>query len=135
MTRHKSTVTKFLSKKYDWFFAEYNSKLLESTNYITRRLAIKESSNSIQTAAFYVFKLFAANPNKPSDIVNILVANKSKLLGLLADLSTDKEDEEFDVDKAQIMAEIASLEPKDFAEAEFMVQCWFIYFLAMLQYI
>ncbi|GAB2221177.1 hypothetical protein Droror1_Dr00012346 [Drosera rotundifolia] len=41
LTRHKSTVAKFLSKKYDWFFAEYNSKLLESSNYITRRLAIK----------------------------------------------------------------------------------------------
>lgn len=41
MTRHKSTVAEFISKNYDWFFAEYNSKLLESTNYITRRQAIK----------------------------------------------------------------------------------------------
>ncbi|XP_024987883.1 putative MO25-like protein At5g47540 isoform X2 [Cynara cardunculus var. scolymus] len=41
MTRHKSTVAEFLSKNYDWFFAEYNSKLLESPNYITRRQAIK----------------------------------------------------------------------------------------------
>ncbi|GAB2252648.1 hypothetical protein Droror1_Dr00005495 [Drosera rotundifolia] len=41
LTRHKSTVAEFLSKKYDWFFAEYNSKLLESSNYITRKLAIK----------------------------------------------------------------------------------------------
>ncbi|CAL5409381.1 unnamed protein product [Camellia sinensis] len=38
LTRHKSTVAEFLSKNYDW---EYNSKLLESTNYITRRQAIK----------------------------------------------------------------------------------------------
>ncbi|XP_022853821.1 putative MO25-like protein At5g47540 [Olea europaea var. sylvestris] len=41
LTRHKSTVAEFLSKNYDWFFAEYNSKLLESTNYITRRQAVK----------------------------------------------------------------------------------------------
>ncbi|XP_012567893.2 putative MO25-like protein At5g47540 [Cicer arietinum] len=41
MTRHKSTVAEFLSKNYEWFFDEYNSKLLESSNYITRRQAVK----------------------------------------------------------------------------------------------
>ncbi|KAJ6967635.1 hypothetical protein NC653_035760 [Populus alba x Populus x berolinensis] len=41
LTSHKSTVAEFLSKNYDWFFAEFNSKLLESTNYITRRQAVK----------------------------------------------------------------------------------------------
>ncbi|KNA11805.1 hypothetical protein SOVF_131770 [Spinacia oleracea] len=148
LTRHKSTVAEFLSKNYDWFFAEYNSKLLESSNYITRRQAVKllgdmlldrsnaatmtkyvssrdnlrilmnllrESSKTIQIEAFHVFKLFAANQNKPADITNILVANKSKLLRLLGELKTDKEDEQFDADKAQVMQEIASLEPKELA--------------------
>ncbi|KAF7803838.1 putative MO25-like protein [Senna tora] len=41
LTRHKSTVAHFLSDNYEWFFAEYNSKLLESSNYITRRQAVK----------------------------------------------------------------------------------------------
>ncbi|XP_078436959.1 mo25 family protein [Wolffia australiana] len=41
MTRHKSTVADFLSQNYDWFFLEFNSKLLESGNYMTRRQAIK----------------------------------------------------------------------------------------------
>ncbi|KAA8520188.1 hypothetical protein F0562_014444 [Nyssa sinensis] len=150
LTRHKSTVAEFLSKNYDWFFAEYNSKLLESTNYITRRQAIKvgqscwvyilldrsnsavmtryvssrdnlrilmnllrESSKSIQIEAFHVFKLFAANQNKPPDVVGILVANRSKLLRLFADFKTDKEDEQFEADKAQVVKEIVSLEPKD----------------------
>ncbi|QHO53968.1 Putative MO25-like protein [Arachis hypogaea] len=40
-TRHKSTVSEFLSKNYDWFFEEYNTRLLESNSYFTRRLAIK----------------------------------------------------------------------------------------------
>lgn len=144
-TRHKSTVAEFLSKNYDWFFAEYNSKLLESANYITRRQAIKllgdmlldrsnsatmtkyvssrenlrilmnllrESSKSIQIEAFHVFKLFAANQNKPPDIVSILIANRSKLLRLFADFKLDKEDEQFEADKAQVVREIASLEPK-----------------------
>lgn len=148
LTRHKSTVAEFLSVNYDWFFAEYNSKLLESSNYITRRQAVKllgdmlldrsnaatmtkyvssrenlrilmnllrESSKTIQIEAFHVFKLFAANQHKPADIANILVANKSKLLRLLGDLKTDKEDEQFDADKAQVMQEIASLEPRELA--------------------
>lgn len=146
LTRHKSTVAEFLSKNYDWFFAEYNSKLLESPNYITRRQAIKllgdmlldrsnsavmtryassrdnlrilmnllrESSKSIQIEAFHVFKLFAANQNKPADIVGILVANRSKLLRLFADFKPDKEDEQFEADKAQVVREIAGLEPRD----------------------
>ncbi|WZY78439.1 hypothetical protein YC2023_024823 [Brassica napus] len=148
LTRHKSTVAEFLIKNEDWFFADYNSKLLESSNYITRRQAIKllgdilldrsnsavmtryvssrdnlrilmnllrESSKSIQIEAFHVFKLFAANQNKPADIINILVANKSKLLRLLADLKPDKEDERFEADKTQVLREIAALEPRDLA--------------------
>jgi calcium binding protein 39 len=148
LTRHKSTVAEFLTKNEDWFFADYNSKLLESSNYITRRQAIKllgdilldrsnsavmtkyvssrdnlrilmnllrESSKSIQIEAFHVFKLFAANQNKPADIVNILVANRSKLLRLLADLKPDKEDERFEADKSQVLREIAALEPRDLA--------------------
>nr|AFK35268.1 unknown [Lotus japonicus] len=127
-------------------FAEYNSKLLESTNYITRRQAVKllgdmlldrsnsavmtryvssrdnmrilmnllrESSKSIQLEAFHVFKLFAANQNKPADIVGILVANKSKILRLLDDFKIDKEDEQFEADKAQVMEEIAVLELRE----------------------
>ncbi|XP_010530064.1 PREDICTED: putative MO25-like protein At5g47540 [Tarenaya hassleriana] len=148
LTRHKSTVAEFLAENYDWFFAEYNSKLLESSNYITRRQAVKllgdilldrsnsavmtkyvssrdnlrilmnllrESSKSIQIEAFHVFKLFAANQNKPPDIINILVANRSKLLRLLADFKPDKEDERFEADKAQVAREITALEPRELA--------------------
>ncbi|XAR65744.1 hypothetical protein NMG60_11009954 [Bertholletia excelsa] len=146
LTRHKSTVAEFLSKNYDWFFTEFNSKLLESTNYITRRQAVKlladilldrsnsavmtryvcsrdnlrilmnllrESSKSIQIEAFHVFKLFAANQHKPPDIISILVANRSKLLRLFADFKTDKEDQQFEADKAQVVREIAALEPRN----------------------
>ena len=35
-------------------------------------------------------QLFVANQRKPSDIINILVANKNKLLRLLADVKPDK---------------------------------------------
>ncbi|CAN6302112.1 unnamed protein product [Urochloa humidicola] len=42
VTRHKSTVVEFFSKNYDWFFAEFNSKLiLSASNYFIRRQAIQ----------------------------------------------------------------------------------------------
>lgn len=146
LTRHKSTVAEFLTRNYDWFFEEFNTKLLESSNYITRRQAVKllgdilldrsntatmvryvsskenlqilmnllrESSKSIQIEAFHVFKLFVANQHKPAEIVTILVANRSKLLRLLANFTLDKEDEQFEADKAQVVREIASLEPRE----------------------
>lgn len=146
LTRHKSTVAEFLSGNYNWFFAEFNSKLLESTNYVTRRQAVKllgdillersnsavmvryvsskdnlrilmnllrESSKNIQIDAFHVFKLFAANKNKPPGIANILVANRSKILRFFSDFKIDKEDEQFEADKALVVKEIAELESKD----------------------
>ncbi|RID79049.1 hypothetical protein BRARA_A01822 [Brassica rapa] len=146
LTRQKSTVAEFLTKNL--FFADFNSKLLESSNYITRLQAIKllgdilldrsnsvvmtkyvssmdnlrilmnllrESSKTIQIEVFHVFKLFVANQKKPSDIINVLVANRNKLLRLLADLKLDKEDESFEADKAHVVSEIASLKPRDLA--------------------
>ncbi|KAH9301280.1 hypothetical protein KI387_012863 [Taxus chinensis] len=146
LTRHKATVAEFLIKNYDWFFAQYNSKLLESENYITRRQAVKllgdvlldrsnvsvmmryvsskdnlrimmnllrESSKNIQIEAFHVFKVFVANQNKPPEIVSILIANRSKLLRFFSDFKTEKEDEQFDQDKAQVVKEIAALEPRE----------------------
>ncbi|KAL2466932.1 putative MO25-like protein [Abeliophyllum distichum] len=144
VTRHKSTVAEFLVGNYSWFFAEFNSKLLESTNYMTRRHAVKllgdilldrsnssvmiryvsskdnmrvlmnllrESHKSIQIDAFHVFKLFVANQNKPADIVNLLIANRSKLLRFFDGFNMDKEDELFEADKAQVVKEIEVLRP------------------------
>ncbi|KAK4491764.1 hypothetical protein RD792_002539, partial [Penstemon davidsonii] len=143
MTRHKSTVAEFLTENYSWFFADFNAKLLESPNYMTRRHAIKllgdilldrsnsgvmiryvssklnlrvlmnllrASQKSIQIDAFHVFKLFVANQNKPSDIINILCANRSKLLRFFDGFNMDKEDEIFEADKAQVIHEIEELQ-------------------------
>ncbi|XP_076942017.1 putative MO25-like protein At5g47540 [Bidens hawaiensis] len=167
LTRHKSTVAEYLDNNYDWFFTEYN-KLMESSNYITRRNAVKkkkgkivileivfdeigkfdvkkllgamlldrsntavmvryvsslenmrilmnllrDSNKTIQLEAFHVFKLFPANQNKPQDIVNVLVANRSKLLRFLSEFTFEKADEEFEADKAQVINEIENLVPK-----------------------
>lgn len=40
LTRHKSTVGEYLATHYDWFFEQYK-RLLVSSNYATRRMAVK----------------------------------------------------------------------------------------------
>ncbi|KAJ6680546.1 PROTEIN putative-RELATED [Salix purpurea] len=145
LTRHKSTVAEFLSANYDWFFQRYNSQLLQSPSYITRRHAVKllgdmlldrsnssvmvryvssldnmrilmnlfrDSNKTIQLDTFSSVQgsLFVANKNKPPEIVSVLVTNRSKLLRFLGDFSIDKEDEQFEADKAQVIKEIATLE-------------------------
>ncbi|KAL5230984.1 hypothetical protein ABZP36_029760 [Zizania latifolia] len=142
LTRHKSSAAEFFSRNYEWFFAEFNSKLLSSSNYIIRRQAtqllgdilldksntavmvcyisskenlivlmnlLREQSKAIQVEAFHVFKLFAANQNKSPEILGIMVTNKNKLLRFLADFTIEKEDKQFEADKAQVIAEISGL--------------------------
>ncbi|CAM0958365.1 unnamed protein product [Alopecurus aequalis] len=41
LTRHKSSAYEFFTKNYDWFFSEFNSKLLRSSNYVIRRQSIQ----------------------------------------------------------------------------------------------
>lgn len=45
--------------------------------------------------AFHVFKVFVANPKKPSEICSILYQNKTKLIPFLEAFQTDKGDEQF----------------------------------------
>ncbi|PHT44021.1 putative-like protein [Capsicum baccatum] len=122
MTRHKSTVSEFLVENYDWLLGDI---LLDRSNsaVMTRYVGskdnlrilmnlLREASKNIQLDAFHVFKLFVANRNKPTDIVNIIVVNRSKLLRFFASFRIDKEDEQFEADKAQVVKEIAELEAK-----------------------
>lgn len=142
LTRHKSSVADFFSRNYDWFFPEFNSKLLSSSNYIIRRQAtqllgdilldrsnttvmvryvsskehliilmnlLREQSKAIQVEAFRVFKLFTANKSKPPEIVGILVTNKNKILRFLADFTLDKEDNQFEADKAQVVTDVSAM--------------------------
>ncbi|XVE78343.1 hypothetical protein DITRI_Ditri13aG0137200 [Diplodiscus trichospermus] len=129
------------------FFQEYNSRLLQSGSYITRRYAIKllgnmlldhsnsavmlryvtsldnmiriminllrDSNKTIKLDTFHVFKLFVANQNKPKEIISVLVTNKSNLLPFFGEFNIDKEDEQFEADKSQIIQEIATLQLTD----------------------
>lgn len=53
-------------------------------------LSLNEWSCWFWTENMQILQLFAANQNKPPDIVSILVANRSKLLRLFSDFKTEK---------------------------------------------
>ncbi|CAL5061306.1 unnamed protein product [Urochloa decumbens] len=71
---------------------------------------LKDSSKNIRICAFHIFKVFVANPNKPREIVQVLVANHRELLKLLHNLPTSKgEDEQLDEERDLIIKEIEKL--------------------------
>ncbi|ONM25658.1 Protein Mo25 [Zea mays] len=165
LTKHEDAVSEFLSSHYEQFFGLY-TKLLSSTNYVTRRQSVKflseflleapnaqimkryilevhylnimmgllkDSSKNIRICAFHIFKLcvsttplpsfwfwrfifaawmqvFVANPNKPREIIQVLVENHREVLKLLHNLPTSKgEDEQLDEERDLIIKEIEKL--------------------------
>lgn len=67
---------------------------------------LKDSSKNIQISAFHIFKVFVANPNKPSEVKLILAKNHERLLALLNNLGKGGEDDQFEEEKELIMKEI-----------------------------
>jgi calcium binding protein 39 len=75
--------------------------------------ALKDKSPSIQVEAFHVFKIFVANPKKPSEIVDILVKNKAKLVTFLEAFPIEKDDVQFCEERDLLVTTISALEPKE----------------------
>lgn len=72
-----------------------------------------DRKKSIQFEAFHVFKVFIANPNKPQPILHILIKNKEKLVQFLSNFQNDKEDDQFNDEKAFLLKQIQQLPSKD----------------------
>jgi len=71
---------------------------------------LRDKSRSIQFEAFHVFKVFVANPNKPPPILLILSKNKEKLIAFLSNFHNDKEDDQFNDEKAFLIKQIQQLQ-------------------------
>jgi calcium binding protein 39 len=72
---------------------------------------LRDPSRSIQYEAFHLFKVFVANPAKPPAVAEILAKNADRLMRFLSDFQTDREDEEFDGEKAllrKVLGEMAA---------------------------
>ncbi|XP_063932200.1 calcium-binding protein 39-like [Zophobas morio] len=73
---------------------------------------LRNKSRNIQFEAFHLFKVFVANPNKSSQIRNILLKNKEKLVEFLQKFQNDRtDDEQFNEEKAVLIKKIEALQP------------------------
>jgi hypothetical protein len=64
---------------------------------------LRSRQSSIQFEAFHVFKIFVANPHKPAPVVEVLMANREKLVAFLRAFQNDREDDVFHDEKALLI--------------------------------
>lgn len=70
-------------------------------------------SKVVQFEAFHIFKIFAANPNKPLKVSKILNQNHERIIKLLNQIEQDRlDDNEFRQDKNAVVAKLEALEKK-----------------------
>jgi len=75
-----------------------------------------KESKAIQADAFHVFKIFAANPNKPPRVHQILLKNRERLVKLLESMGKDT-DESFVQDRRAVVQALGTLEALPVKEA------------------
>jgi len=81
----------------------------DSTNLKLMMTLLRDKSRNIQFEAFHVFKVFVANPNKPEGVLKILSKNKDKLVQFLTNFHNDKEDDQFNDEKAFLLKQIQQI--------------------------
>jgi len=73
MTRHKHTVKKFLEENYQTFLKNYNERLIESENYVTKRQSIKLLSEVLlDKINFNVMSRYVADVDNLKVIMKLL---------------------------------------------------------------
>eukprot|EP01117_Protostelium_nocturnum_P012339 TRINITY_DN4546_c0_g1_i1.p1 TRINITY_DN4546_c0_g1~~TRINITY_DN4546_c0_g1_i1.p1 ORF type:complete len:339 (-),score=73.87 TRINITY_DN4546_c0_g1_i1:145-1161(-) len=70
---------------------------------------LRDKNKSIQFEAFHVFKVFVANPNKEPSILSILSKNRDRLITFLSSFHNDKEDDQFNDEKAFLIKQVQQL--------------------------
>jgi len=81
----------------------------EPNNLKLMMMMLRDKNKSIQFEAFHVFKVFVANPNKLPSILSILTKNKDKLISFLNNFHNDKEDDQFNDEKAFLIKQVQQL--------------------------
>ncbi|EME42467.1 hypothetical protein DOTSEDRAFT_73334 [Dothistroma septosporum NZE10] len=71
---------------------------------------LKDDRRMVQYEAFHVFKIFAANPNKSTEVQKFLIMNKQRLLKFLPRFLEDRtDDDQFNDEKAWLVKAIGNL--------------------------
>jgi len=71
---------------------------------------LRDKNRTIQFEAFHVFKVFVANPNKTKPVLEILQKNKERLITFLTQFHNDKEEEQFNDEKAFLLKQIQAIQ-------------------------
>jgi len=71
---------------------------------------LEDISKSTQFEAFHVFKVFAANPNKPYSVQLVLWNNKKTLIEYLQDFQKGREDQQFLDEKKVVIEKLNAIE-------------------------
>jgi hypothetical protein len=118
------TQGKFLKLLADIVLAKKNAKIRveyvsDKDNLRIIMTLLRSTSSIISHEAFHIFKVFAANPNKPRDIHIILWKNRDKLKRFIIEFQVERaeEDEAFKIDKQTVLTKLDELEtPPEVAE-------------------
>jgi len=81
-----------------------------SSNLKLMMTLLIDKNRTIQFEAFHVFKVFVANPNKTKPVLEILQKNKEKLISFLTQFHNDKEEEQFNDEKAFLLKQIQAIQ-------------------------
>ncbi|PRP78570.1 hypothetical protein PROFUN_13403 [Planoprotostelium fungivorum] len=81
----------------------------EPANLKLMMMMLRDKNKSIQFEAFHVFKVFVANPKKLPSVLSILTKNKEKLISFLNNFHNDKEDDQFNDEKAFLIKQVQQL--------------------------
>ncbi|ETO17623.1 hypothetical protein RFI_19697 [Reticulomyxa filosa] len=117
MSENFVTQGKFLKLLGDVILSKHNAKIrmVYITNKNNLRIVmtlLKNSSRLISFESFHIFKIFVANPNKSEEVHIILFKNRDKLVKLLEEFQTQREesDAEFKREKEIIIDHLKNLE-------------------------
>jgi len=71
---------------------------------------LRGNTKAIQFEAFQVFKIFVANPKKSKPVLEILLRNRDKLIEFLKKFHKDKDDDQFNEEKAIFLQTLEQLD-------------------------
>jgi len=85
---------------------------VEKENLRVIMTLLKNNSRLISYESFHIFKVFVANPNKSEEVHVILFKNREKLIKLLEEFQTQREetDPEFKQEKQIVLEHLKTLE-------------------------
>jgi calcium binding protein 39 len=73
---------------------------------------LSNPSKVVQFEAFHIFKIFAANPNKPPKVAKLLVQNVDRITKILNSIEQDRlDDQEYKQDKNAVITKISAISP------------------------